>query len=139
MIRNMKVIVLGLIITFGISYAFAAGVYNDPTCSDPPNCNTDLPVNVSITSQAKSGSLKIGSSLPMATGYVFHVDGASYLQNLVTNGFTLRGGHGEGNVLKYNATSKTANWQDVSASVSNSAISVQDFSIKVLSNTTQSK
>lgn len=53
-------IILSLILAFGINLTFAA--WSDPTCDptiDPGPCNPAAPLNVSSTTQTKSGDLRI--------------------------------------------------------------------------------
>lgn len=145
MIKHLKAIILGFIITFGASYVFgsvsAIASWSEP-CSftTQPNCNTDLPVNVSATSQAKLGTLNIGSTASIAPGYVFSViNGTSLLQSLVTTGLTIADGNqAEGKVLKYNSTTKKGYWADLSNSVASTNMTLKDFTITVSRNSTQS-
>ena len=64
-IQSLKVIALGLILAFGISYAFA---WTAPT-SNPPAGNVAAPINVSGSAQIKSGALSSSTSFDTPTGY----------------------------------------------------------------------
>lgn len=64
-IQSLKVIILGLILALGLSYAFA---WTAPTAS-PPGGNVSAPVNVSNVSQIKTGNMSFLSSLDSPLGY----------------------------------------------------------------------
>ncbi len=64
-LRDIKIILLSIVISFGISLVYA---WNGPL-STPPNNNTYTPINVSLTSQTKSGSLWAGAFLTTGGGY----------------------------------------------------------------------
>ena len=129
--KNLKAIILGLIITLGINYTFA-GSYTSPKCA-PTGCNTDIPINITNIAQSKTGSLSIGTNNPIAPGYKFSaVGGLSYLQGLVTTGITITGNEGEGKVLKYSASTGLASWQYLNTGIpSDSTMTVKDFSISI--------
>ncbi|MCR4342706.1 MAG: hypothetical protein NUV40_02230, partial [Patescibacteria group bacterium] len=58
-IQSIKVITLGLMVAVGLSYAFA---WTAPT-SAPPGGNVSAPINVSNTSQTKTGFLWVDGGL----------------------------------------------------------------------------
>ena len=55
--QSILIIVIGLALASGIS--FAAGTWSDPT-ANPTGGNTDAPINVGTSSQAKSAGLALG-------------------------------------------------------------------------------
>jgi len=65
LIQSLKVIIIGLILAVGLSYAFA---WTAPTAS-PPGGNVSAPVNVGGTSQTKIGNMSFSSSLDSPLGY----------------------------------------------------------------------
>jgi len=58
-IQSFKIVTLGLILAFGISYAFA---WTAPTQA-PPGGNVSAPVNVGVAPQIKSGALQVNGFL----------------------------------------------------------------------------
>ncbi len=64
-LRNIKIVLLSIVISFGVSLVYA---WNGPV-SAPPNYNTYTPINVSVTSQTKAGSLWTGAFLTEGGGY----------------------------------------------------------------------
>ncbi len=132
MMQNIKFIILGLIITAGISYTFA-GDFNYPCISGAPNCNTDLPVNSSTTPQAKTGPLSVGTGSLPATGFIFNVpSGTSYFDGLATVGLQIKAGAGNGKVLKYNSGTGVAGWGDLTYINSvTSSMRIEDFILNV--------
>jgi hypothetical protein len=54
--NGIKVIIFGLILAIGISYAFA---WTEPTVA-PPNGNVEAPINIGSSSQYKDGALGVG-------------------------------------------------------------------------------
>jgi len=64
-INNLKVLVIALILSVGVSYVSAA--WNNPT-SNPAGGNVATPINVSSVNQVKNGDLVVGGTLT-AQGY----------------------------------------------------------------------
>jgi len=58
MLKSIKVAAVALVITLGVTYAYAAWV--GPTAA-PPGNNTDAPINIGTTDQIKNGRLGLGS------------------------------------------------------------------------------
>jgi hypothetical protein len=60
--QNIKAIILGLVLTLGISYAAAQIPFAGPECSPTatPGCNVPAPVNVGSLLQSKLGPLTLG-------------------------------------------------------------------------------
>ena len=56
--QSLKVIALSLMLSFGISFIYAA-TWIGPT-APPPGGNIDAPINTSSTAQYKNGSLGLG-------------------------------------------------------------------------------
>ena len=69
--NNIKGVALGLIIILSASYVFAA-TFTGPACP-PPECNTDAPLNVGVSSQDKLGPLRINTNTvsPVATNGLY--------------------------------------------------------------------
>ncbi|MFA6076985.1 MAG: hypothetical protein WC735_02830 [Candidatus Paceibacterota bacterium] len=66
--QNIKSIILALILTVGVSYAYVVfGAWSGPT-ANPPGNNVDTPINVSGTLQTKTGGLTVGGGLVAGTG-----------------------------------------------------------------------
>lgn len=72
-IQSLKIITLGLILAFGISYAFA---WTAPTQA-PPNGNVSAPMNTSSGAQYKVGDLGVGGVFEVANGANFAVLGGN--------------------------------------------------------------
>lgn len=64
-LRDIKTVVLAIILSLGISAVYA---WTGPV-SAPPNNNSTIFINTSITSQTKSGALWAGSFLTTGGGY----------------------------------------------------------------------
>lgn len=64
--QSAKVLTIALVLSVGVQYASAA--WTGPTAT-PPNENTPAPINVSATSQIKSGGLWVGSLGADGGGY----------------------------------------------------------------------
>jgi hypothetical protein len=82
-IQNIKIVTLALILALGISYASAAWT---PAPSSPPNSNTDAPINVGVSRQAKVGGMAVGTSSlqNLIDGYSFAVpSGISLFKTIV--------------------------------------------------------
>ncbi|MFZ3015625.1 MAG: hypothetical protein WA101_01315 [Minisyncoccia bacterium] len=72
-LKSIKVIVLGLVLSLGVSYAFSAGTSGGGNIGQssnwigpvgtPPASNVAAPINVGTTGQAKGGTLTAGSLL----------------------------------------------------------------------------
>lgn len=56
--QNIKAIILGLVLTLGLSYVGAQTSFG-PGCA-PPGCNAPVPLNVESNAQTKSGTLTVG-------------------------------------------------------------------------------
>ena len=58
--NNIKAIILGLVLTLGMGYAFAQ-TFVGPTCSptDSVGCNVPAPLNVGSSAQSKTGTLTL--------------------------------------------------------------------------------
>ncbi len=54
--QSAKILTVALVLSLGVQYASAA--WSGPTAT-PPNENTSAPINVSATSQVKSGGLGV--------------------------------------------------------------------------------
>lgn len=63
--QSAKVLAVALFLSMGVQYAFA---WTGPTAT-PPSGNTSAPINVSATSQIKSGGLWVGSLGADGGGY----------------------------------------------------------------------
>ena len=63
--ESVKVAVLALIITLGVTYAYAAWL--GPTAV-PPNNNVDAPINVSAVDQIKNGGLGVDTLAVFGNG-----------------------------------------------------------------------
>lgn len=61
-INNLKVIILGVIISLGTGYVLAVGTWNAPGCA-APGCNVDQPINTGSTIQYKDGPLEVKNTL----------------------------------------------------------------------------
>jgi hypothetical protein len=128
--QNIKFIILGLIITAGVSYTYASN-FSYP-CAGAPDCNTPLPINISATAQGKVGALSVYSSTAPGLGYIFKVSGKSYFDGLLTNGLLIKTGAGNGKIMKYNAATGVAGWGTLSLSTSRTTeMTIKDFSINV--------
>jgi len=92
--QNIKAVILGLIVSVGVSYAIAAN-FTGPACA-PPACNTDAPINTGTSSQAKMGSLGVFSSAAPAfsvpNGVSLFKDAAVYNLSILTTGQNNVGG-----------------------------------------------
>lgn len=96
-IKNVKLVILALLLGFGMNYAIAATW--TPPASTPPAGNTASPINVTPTAQSKTGVLGVGG---------LGVFGAITIQN---------GSQGAGKVLTSDATG-LATWQTPGAGAS---------------------
>jgi len=77
--QTLKVIILALILTVGINYAFAQWVWTAPTAT-PPNGNTAAPLNVTVDGQIKSGGLTLGAGGGVLDGLIIK-NGNLQIQN----------------------------------------------------------
>lgn len=59
------ILVIALVLSFGGTYAYA-GTFTEPACG-PTGCNTEAPINVSATSQAKAGPLQVNGFRNLGT------------------------------------------------------------------------
>ncbi len=68
-IQTIKVVVLALILSVGVNFALAAWT---PAPASPPSNNTEAPINVGASAQAKTGSFwdfgSIGTSTNIFSG-----------------------------------------------------------------------
>lgn len=129
-LKNIKAIILGVLITFGGSYAIAA--WSDPTCS-PPNCNISTPINATTFSQAKLGALAVGSVSLNTPGYIFSaINGPSFFNAVETNRFLFADGNTQraGKLLVSNKDG-VASWRTVGTNIATSSFTVTEFSINV--------
>jgi len=83
LLQSVKVIVLGLIISFGITSVFSAGIETGKTGSVPPSNNVPGPINTGTLDQIKDGGLSVNA---------FLVAGDSFFNGLVTLGNFTGGG-----------------------------------------------
>lgn len=101
--QSLKVIVLALSLSFGLSYAYA---WTAPTVS-PPGGNVSAPINTSTTDQIKgtgtSGGLGVSGLIRGYSNLV--IDGT-----IQTGAFNLPTGAGDGKVLTSDA-SGNASWR----------------------------
>lgn len=120
--ENIKAVILGLILTTGISFTLAADVWTPPDCS-PPNCNASAPINVSPSSQVKVGKFGIGLADTDANRTtITNTDAVlqTYGKFLANSGALIRGDliidngtQANGRFLKSDADGK-ATWSDIS-------------------------
>lgn len=100
-IQTMKILVLALILSMGISYIFADWTQPKsaaPTCtSGDPGC--DAPIHVGDNAQWKKGGLTIGGSKVPSAGYKLEVPGLASFQGIVTQAITITTGAGANKVL----------------------------------------
>lgn len=133
-IKNIKALILGLIVVLGTGYVFAS--FSDPTCL-PTGCNTPPPVTVGGSADVKEGRLAIGTSdLSSLSSYYFSAqNGLSYIQALVTNGFSLiDGSESDGYVLTAVDDTGLATWTNYASSLPSSKMYVDDFNLYVKRN-----
>jgi len=69
-LKAFKTILLALILSIGISYAYAAWSPPGAAQNPPPSGNIDAPVNVGAGSQTKTGPLWANGIFSSAGGYV---------------------------------------------------------------------
>jgi len=126
LIQSLKVVVLGLVVAIGISYAFA---WTAPT-SNPPAGNVAAPVNVSGSAQVKSGSFWSNTFLASQGGGYFGGDIEIENGKGITLGGVKKtawpsggGGGGGGSV----------NWNEIAGIPAGFADGVDDAQIKNLS------
>lgn len=91
-LETFKITFLALLLTVGIGYVFAAWT---PAPANPPNGNTDAPINVGASAQTKTGALTLGD---LTSGYV-------------TKFAVKDGSQGAGRVLTSDANGN-AKWRD---------------------------
>jgi hypothetical protein len=85
-LKNIKAIILGLIMVLGLNFALAT--WTDPQCT-PPNCNLDAPINASSASQARTAPFLVGGSSLPASGFNFSaIGGPSFIEGVVTSQLT---------------------------------------------------
>jgi len=63
--QNLRTILLALILSIGVSYAYAAWL---PPTQTPPLGNIDVPVNVGTTYQSKTGGFDVANTLSAING-----------------------------------------------------------------------
>ncbi len=124
--ENIKAVILGLILTTGISFTLAANVWTPPDCS-PPNCNASAPINVSASGQIKQGKLGIGLvDNDTNRNAVIGADSALQVYGtfLANSGALIKGdliidnaSKGAGKYLMSDANGK-ATWSDISGGIS---------------------
>jgi hypothetical protein len=132
--NNIKAIILGFIVLFGMSYALAD--WTTPKCL-PPTCNIDYPVNATSFSQAKIGGLSLGKDTPPRLGYIFMAEnGSSKFSDIVTRNFTYVDGSTSraGKVLTSDANG-LASWRTLEKNLTSDSFIVTPFSLNVPRNT----
>lgn len=129
--KNLKALILSLIILFGAGYAIAD--YTEPGCT-PTVCNTDAPIDITTTSQAKLGRLAIGTNdISTLSQYVMSVaNGLGYVQGVVTPKFALYDGS-ETNGYALSAVDNTglAKWKSLATTGTGAKMYVDDFNLYV--------
>ncbi len=118
-ISSIKVVVLALMLTLGLSFVYA---WTGPTAT-PPNGNVAAPLNVGSVRQAKLGSLQVNTAVPGDTNGL-DVFGITRLFGNVEVGTALApstvkivdGNQGAGKVLTSDANG-VAQWRDVGTSI----------------------
>jgi len=107
--ESIKVAAIALVITLGVTYAYAAWV--GPTAA-PPNNNVSAPVNIGAIDQVKDGGLGVNSLAVFGNGSF-----SGYAQVGTTASVCSAGLDG---TLRFNTTTKCLqlcvdlNWKDVS-------------------------
>lgn len=95
LIQSFKIIILGLVLSFGVSLVFAQ--WTPPTGGAQPGNNTPGPLNVGSDSQQKAGDLKVGltpnnepTNLLTASGFstsaILATSNSSFLEKLFVGG-----------------------------------------------------
>ena len=125
-IQNIKIIVLGLIVAVGVSYAGAAWT---PAPSTPPNANADAPLNVGSNQQTKLGSLLLGG-LGVGGDFTYLPTGVSS----VTPGQVLVAANASGKVAWGNPAATTASRSCVTVDTGPAMTSTGDYPINLLVN-----
>lgn len=140
--ENIKAVILGLILTTGISFTLAADVWTPPDCS-PPGCNASAPINVSDSSQVKVGKFGIGLPDTDASRItITNTDAVlqTYGKFLANSGALIRGdliidhtSKGAGKYLMSDADGK-ATWSAISGGVSGATVHTFNSSYYTLMN-----
>jgi hypothetical protein len=73
-LETIKIVFLALVLSVGVGYVFASWA---SAPANPPNNNTDAPINVGSSSQIKTGSLTLTGLLSLLGGLVFNPNGSS--------------------------------------------------------------
>ena len=135
-LKNLKAIILGLIMVLGLNFALAA--WTDPQCT-PPNCNLDVPINASSASQARTAPFLVGGNSLPASGFNFSaIGGPSFIEGVITSQLTFADTNTvrANKVLTSNAKG-VASWVSPSWAMATSSFVTNSFSVNVLRNTTQ--
>lgn len=130
--ENIKAVILGLILTGGISFALADGVWTAPSCS-PPNCNVDAPINVGSSAQIKSGKVALGvksitdvnatESLLQVYGKLLADSGAVFNGPIIIKDGTAQNGY----VLTAGGVDGSASWKPAASAVNLSGAGIYYF------------